>query len=420
MQKLLLLTIATSYLCTASGQNVGIGTTSPSAKLHVAEGSVLFSAAGVPSIVPGNPPASGMGRRTMWYADKAAFRSGFVSNNAWDKDSIGYYSFAAGYDAKATDVGAIAFSHYAQARGLYSVAMGYNTKALGTNSVAFGLNALAQGDGAIAMGFENVAAGERSLALGTHSTASGDGAVALGSGVGASGPGTVAIGNSSQATNMYAAAFGYGSHATGTSAIAIGPVTASGNGSIAIGGGGASTNGKNGAMVITDSYSNPKLNSSADYQLSMRFVGGYRFYTTSDLSTGVQLAFGGGSWTAISDQRKKENFRALDKEDVLQKVASLPITDWNYKAQPKTQRHIGPMAQDFYAAFHLDGVGADTTINTMDISGVNMVAIQALERRTTDLKKENETLKAVNEKLAAEIAGIKASLQKLEKSLQPF
>jgi hypothetical protein len=401
------------YLCTANCQNIGIGTKSPSALLHVSEGSVLFSATGPAPILAYNPPASGMGRRTMWYADKAAFRTGFVSNNAWDKDSIGYYSFAAGYDAKATDVGAMAFSHYAQARGIYSIAMGYNTKANNPNSVSIGSGTLAAADGAIALGHTATASGVTSVSIGSNSNATGAGSVALGSAAKATYIDAVAIGGGSQASGWSAVAFG-GGKASGSNSIAMGTVTASGGGSIAIGEN-ASTNDKIGACVIADNTNKATLYSSANYQISMRFSGGYRFYTDYFLTTGVQLAFGGGSWTALCDRRRKENFLAVNNEELLKKVASLPITNWNYKTQPKTQRHIGPMAQDFYAAFHLDGEGADTTINTMDISGVNMAAIQALEKRTADLKRENEKLRANNDELAAVLAEIKTRLQNLEK-----
>ena len=406
-----------AFLCTLSvihSQNVGIGTTSPTARLHVSEGSTLFSATGVASIVPGNPPASGMGRRTMWYADKAAFRSGFVSNNAWDKDSIGYYSFAAGYDAKATDVGAVALSHYAIARGLYSFALGYNCKALKPNAIAMGLSSIANGDGSFAVGEEALASGVHALALGSYTEATAAGSVALGSGAESSGVSSAALGSGSKATGFYSTALGYASNSTGTQSIAIGAVTASGSGSIAIGGGFASTNEKTGACVIADNYNQATLLSTANYQMSMRFSGGYKLFSWYDLSTGVQLSPGGGAWTVTSDRKSKENLRTINKEDLLQKVASLPITNWNYKTQPVTQRHIGPMAQDFYAAFQLDGIGADTTINTMDISGVNMVAIQALEERTTALRNENDMLKAKNEKTEAALIDLKARLQKME------
>src|SRR6266404_369571 len=58
--------------------NVGIGTSNPAARLHVADSSVLFSATGIVPGTPGNPPISGAGRRMMWYAGKAAFRVGYV------------------------------------------------------------------------------------------------------------------------------------------------------------------------------------------------------------------------------------------------------------------------------------------------------------------------------------------------------
>ncbi|PSK94186.1 hypothetical protein [Taibaiella chishuiensis] len=53
------------------------------------------------------------------------------------------------------------------------------------------------------------------------------------------------------------------------------------------------------------------------------------------------------------------------------------------------------MVQDFYAAFQFDGIGNDTTINTIDIDGVNMVAIQALEFRSQKLQAETKRLKPV-------------------------
>ncbi|HMD00896.1 MAG TPA: hypothetical protein VKH37_12120, partial [Ferruginibacter sp.] len=56
----LLILLALNYCLTA--QNVGIGTSAPSARLHVSDSSVVFSAAGDIINVPGNPPLSGQGR----------------------------------------------------------------------------------------------------------------------------------------------------------------------------------------------------------------------------------------------------------------------------------------------------------------------------------------------------------------------
>ena len=65
------------------------------------------------------------------------------------------------------------------------------------------------------------------------------------------------------------------------------------------------------------------------------------------------------------------------------------------------------MAQDFYKAFghdELGVIGCDTLINQQDFLGVNLIAIQALEKRTTALQEENEALKVrleILEKLIA-------------------
>jgi Flp pilus assembly pilin Flp len=77
-----------------------------------------------------------------------------------------------------------------------------------------------------------------------------------------------------------------------------------------------------------------------------------------------------------SDRNKKANFAAVNAREVLGRVVSLPIATWNYLSQGPAVRHIGPMAQDFHAAF---GVGEDDThINMVDANGVALAAIQGL------------------------------------------
>jgi hypothetical protein len=74
----------------------------------------------------------------------------------------------------------------------------------------------------------------------------------------------------------------------------------------------------------------------------------------------------------------------------------MPITTWNYTADPPAIRHIGPMAQDFAAAFQ---VGADDRhIHPVDAWGVAFAAIQGLfqvlHERLTALEVENSVLRA--------------------------
>ncbi len=76
----------------------------------------------------------------------------------------------------------------------------------------------------------------------------------------------------------------------------------------------------------------------------------------------------------------------VDGFEILERLAALPISTWNYKNDPPAVRHLGPMAQDFAAAF---GLGDDDTrIATVDAQGVLMVAVQALYRRVQQLERE--------------------------------
>ncbi|CAG0934362.1 hypothetical protein TFLX_03452 [Thermoflexales bacterium] len=132
----------------------------------------------------------------------------------------------------------------------------------------------------------------------------------------------------------------------------------------------------NGAFVWGDSSPFNDVASTAANQFVARASGGVTFFTTFDLSTGVTVAAGSGSWSSVSDRNVKANFAAIEPRAVLQRLAQIPISTWNYKAQDAGIRHIGPMAQDFAAAF---GVGEDDThISTIDADGVSLAAIQGL------------------------------------------
>jgi hypothetical protein len=101
-------------------------------------------------------------------------------------------------------------------------------------------------------------------------------------------------------------------------------------------------------------------------------IGNGRFI---DTSTGAYLTTG-GTWTNSSDRLRKENVRDIDAHRVLEQVVQLSITTWNYKAEGTSIRHLGPMAQDFHAAFGLGD--SETAISTIDADGVALTSIQAL------------------------------------------
>lgn len=111
----------------------------------------------------------------------------------------------------------------------------------------------------------------------------------------------------------------------------------------------------------------------------------------------------GGGGGVISDRNVKTNFTPVDSQAVLAKVAALPISSWNYKFDMDT-RHVGPMAQDFYAAF---GVGADEKrIAVVDVSGVALAAIQGLNQK---LDEKDAKIRAL-EKDVAELKALAMTL----------
>jgi hypothetical protein len=116
-----------------------------------------------------------------------------------------------------------------------------------------------------------------------------------------------------------------------------------------------------------------------------------------------------GTFVSSSDRNAKENIKSVDAREVLEKVAAMPVSRWNYKQDPASE-HIGPMAQDFYAAFN---VGMDDKhIATVDEGGVALAAIQGLNEKV-----EHRTQKSEDriQKLEAENAELKQRLNALEK-----
>jgi hypothetical protein len=92
----------------------------------------------------------------------------------------------------------------------------------------------------------------------------------------------------------------------------------------------------------------------------------------------------GGTWTNASDRNLKEAFTRVDGGELLTKLSALTIESWSYKAEGQSVRHVGPTAQDFFAAFAL---GSDNKhISTVDEGGVALAAIQQLCRE--GLKKD--------------------------------
>lgn len=123
-------------------------------------------------------------------------------------------------------------------------------------------------------------------------------------------------------------------------------------------------------------------------------------YSSTGTTAGVSLAPGSSMWRALSDRNAKRDLKPVDTQAILEQVGKLEISTWKYKEQSGDVDHIGPMAQDFYAAFR---VGEDNThIGTVDADGVNMAAIQGLLERSRAQEATIQMLTARLERLEKE------------------
>jgi trimeric autotransporter adhesin len=155
-----------------------------------------------------------------------------------------------------------------------------------------------------------------------------------------------------------------------------------------------------GAFVWADGSLSAVLRSTTTNQFTARAAGGVRFFTDAHSTTGAELASGSGSWSSLSDRAAKEEIRPVDAQAVLEQLARLPLGTWRYKTQAPDVRHLGPMAQDFHAAF---GVGEDDRhISSVDADGVSLAAIQGLNRKLEEAVKErDDRIAALEQRLAA-------------------
>lgn len=295
MKSLLTLFTLSGICVSAFGQNVGIGTAVPSAKLHVSgtfrlvdgtegAGEVLtsdangnaswqpvsggggtldyaydFGGPGVGSIITADAGAfsvfgtdgirvtgtygvgaaigsPGAGTRMFFNPRKAAFRAGTVPGAQWNEVSVGNYSSAFGYSTTASADFSVAMGAFNTASGNSSMAMGSSTTASGLFSVALGNSTIASGDYSTAFGDQTTAYGINSTAFGDQTTAQGPGSTAMGNFTIAAGDYSTGLGYNDDATGHYSTSLGVNNWASGDKSTAMGMATiASGEYSTAMG-----------------------------------------------------------------------------------------------------------------------------------------------------------------------------------------
>ena len=266
--------------------------------------------------------------------------------------------------------------------------------------IAGGLDNTASGsNSAVGGGQRNVSSGLQAVvAGGADNTASGDQAFVGG-------------GDSNVASGAHAVvAGGRGNAARGDYSFAGGrDASATHNGSFIWSGGGL-------------------LSSTVAAEFAVRADGGFRFLsggsslavtdgavtlTNASISSNRSATFGGNvsaaAFNTTSDRNAKQDFAPVNPREVLDRVMALPIQTWAFKQDTGTP-HIGPMAQDFYAAFHMGT--DDRHIATVDADGVALAAIQGLH----EIVREKEVeIGAMKKQLAVMQQQIKA-LQKTQPS----
>ena len=147
-----------------------------------------------------------------------------------------------------------------------------------------------------------------------------------------------------------------------------------------------------------------------------RSSGGYVIYTNGSMTSGAYILSGGGSWNGFSARAYKENFTPVDSLLLLQRLADIEISTWNYITQDAAIRHIGPMADDFNSL--VDGLGGEGPdyINSLDADGVALAAIQGLHTIVQAQGAEIDGLKAEVDGLAARLAALEAAQGEIERT----
>ena len=163
-----------------------------------------------------------------------------------------------------------------------------------------------------------------------------------------------------------------------------------------------------GAFVWGDAVAADVVSSNTN-QFMVRASGGVRLFTNPGMTSGARLDAGSSSWNTISDRNVKKNFAPVDSRAVLERLATVPVQRWHYQWEPDTATpNIGPMAQDFKAAFYPGR--DDKGITTLEVDGVALAAIQGLNQK---LEEQLKTRDAEIRELRRTLAEVQSALRAL-------
>ena len=309
--------------------------------------------------------------------------------------------------------------------GLKNVAAGFFSVVAGgyANLASGGTAAVLGGQINEAFGnFATVGGGDFNTAYGNLSVVSGGavnsavgGGSVVGGGYGNNAGGSysaISGGYNNSANGDYGVAMGVNAHADSPNCVVVG-LWSSGNAVDCLG--------SSSVMRIAANHG-----FSVDYLSPRIDGGGNRWVYIGDVFAGRTLnawnnahLTDAGVWVnGSSSVHTKTDFASVDTEAVLDRVVAMPVTTWRYREGEAGVRHIGPMAEDFHAAFGV-GYGAHT-IADLDARGVAFAAIQGLNARLEQrVGEQAREIAALRERqgemvlLRAELAAMRASVMEL-------
>jgi hypothetical protein len=454
-----------------STDNVGIGTTSPTAKLEVSgdafisgkatigpnhiNGGVGGFVAGVENYTSGSQPTVGGGNFNSATGSQPMVGGGYLNGAIGDRATV-----SGGHHNVADTGSTVGGGGYNKARGEYSVVSGGGgATSSDSNSATGDYSAIGGGRGNAASGYASTVGGGYSntanatrttVGGGDNNTASGNySTVGGGNNNTASGTeSTVAGGNNNSATQYLATVGGGNSNyatasrstvAGGDNNVASGSRSAVGGGESNIAYGDYSTIGggyynlNQGDYCVIPGGERDTILSATSYTMvfgkgvyernnyRVVFFDGansgaliinhdYRDGSTSHpIHVGTNSSNGngahlttGGTWTNGSSRAFKENGRPIGGQELLTQISTLPVESWQYR--DSDERHIGPYAEDFAAAFEVGSIKEDGTRESQylaagDVAGVALAGVKELARQNQELKQIIEDLRQRIEEL---------------------
>lgn len=440
-----------------NGDEIGMGTTNPTASLHVWSPRGVLAEGTYDPNVPALFPTVTAGPRMHFITHKAAFRAGYATVGTWEGNQVGNFSAAFGNGTIASGDSSTALGNGTVASGNSSTALGRNTDATGLYSLAGGLSALASGEHSVSLGVSTHATGYSAVAFGSITESNGTCSLVQGINSIANGDCSMAIGNWASADSYASVAIGRSNVGGGspTTWVATDPVfeVGVGNGSttlanaltvlknsrVGIGtpaptvplqvqGGNDATpttggylqlghqsttnlilddneilarnNGAAGTLSLNNNGGNVNISASGTGRVA---IGHGSAAFTLDVN-GTAGKPGGGSWSVSSDLRLKRNVQDLDGS--LAKLLALRGVTFEYNDPAAIGElpgeRIGFIAQEVEQVFP-DWVGQkDDGMKFLTVRGFEALSVEALrelDARQGRLEAENARLR---EELAAE------------------